>query len=115
MDIEKLVFEEIRRSGVRDDYVVNVRHRSEVYSGGDKKEDSFFVQVSIGSEAERPIEDCECSHLDFWYDVNNNKVEHVDIYLKGGSVKRKLGGELVSALGRISRELESDAVELSRV
>ena len=85
-------------------YKVTIKKHSEVYPDNPKKINSYQIKISINSKSDHPEEDCSCSHLDFWYNAKEQRIEHIKFSMK--ELKGiGLGRKLVNSMEEIGKKL----------
>ncbi|MCA9487752.1 MAG: hypothetical protein KC516_02210 [Nanoarchaeota archaeon] len=105
MQLEPIIQEELNKLQLPN-AKITLRTYSEVYPHSDKNTDSYFIQISIDSNLEDSTHDCSCSYLDFWYNSEDQRIEHINFSLKENLKGKGFGRELVETMEKIGKRLD---------
>ena len=113
MNLNDLVLQELEGLNIPTSYKVDIRHWSEVYPNDPNPINSQFIQISIGSSMEDSTHDAQCSYLDFWYNQDQERIEHVNFSLKKEMKDQGFGRGLVEMMEKIGKELGCNSVRIN--
>jgi GNAT superfamily N-acetyltransferase len=93
-------------------FEITVRQYSEVYPHSQDTMNSEQIKITIGSKSESPWRDTECSFLDFWYNKEANRLEHINYFLLPELRGKGLGRRLVEIMEKTGQGLGCDNVRI---
>ena len=111
--LESAVKKEIRKVNLDVPITINVRDYADVYPHSKEDDKRQFVQISLGSDATNPNSDCACSYLDFWYDKNEKRIEHINYKLQDLLKNKGNGRKLVQAMEQVGKDMECKEVRIN--
>jgi hypothetical protein len=113
MELPELLSQELENLHLPVGYKVDVRPYSEVYPEDPNQQNSQFVQISIGSSRRDSTHDNGCSYLDFWFNPDQRRIEHVNLSLKKKMKNRGFSRGLVEAMEKIGVALECHSIRIN--
>jgi len=115
MNLEPIVSEEIKKLQLPQEVEIDIRLDSDTSPLDSSKQDneSYFIQISIGSDEDDSTRDSTCSYLDFWYNQNTNSLEHVNFSLKEDLRGKGFGRKLVESMEEIGRKLGCNRTKIN--
>jgi len=104
MKLKLIVREELDKLKIPNTKITVIKH-SEVYPDCNEEIDSYLIQISIDSNLDNPFHDCSCSYLDFWYNKDKQRIEHINFSLKEKLKRKGFGRGLVKTMEEIGKKL----------
>ena len=111
-DLKDIVINEIKKLKFGKDIKLDIRRYEEVYPESEEQEDSYLIQIRIGSQKDDSTHDTTCSYLDFWYNPKEKVLDHINLRLIENLRNRDLGRGLVKSLEDIGKGLNCHKVKI---